>query len=245
MHADHYGLDAELADTHWWWVARRRVLRHLMGRLLSPEDQRKILEVGCSTGSNLAMLKDFGSVYAMELERSAAEVCRSRNPDIRVYDGGIPDPLRDRYDVICLFDVLEHIEDDAGALEWIDDHLAPGGTVLITVPAFRFLWSRHDELAHHFRRYTRRELEALLGSRFEISYTSYFNTHLFPAIAGVRLIQRLFGIDGGENDKAVASTGPANWLLKTIFAVERFWMPMIKLPFGVSIFAAARKASAA
>lgn len=244
MHAEHYELDAQLADTHWWWVARRRVLQHLIGRLLKPAESRKILEVGCSTGSNLPMLKAFGKVEAMELETSAAAVCRERNPDIRIYEGGIPDPLRDRYDVICLFDVLEHIEDDEGALEWIDDHLAPGGTVLVTVPAFRFLWSRHDELAQHFRRYSRPELESLLSRNFEIAYASYFNTHMFPAIAGVRLIQRLLGQDGGENDKAIGGGGLTNWLFKTIFATERFWLPLIRAPFGVSIFAAARKASA-
>ena len=243
MDADHYQLDAQLADRHWWWVARRRVLNHLMSRLLSPAEQRRILEVGCSTGSNLPMLQRHGSVQAMEMHEPAAALCRDRHPDIRVYDGGIPDPLRDTFDVICLFDVLEHIEDDAGALEWIDDHLRPGGTVLITVPAYRFLWSRHDELAHHFRRYTRPELEKLLGERFDLAYCSYFNTHLFPVIAGIRLLQRLTGDRGGDSDKAAGGTGPANRILQTVFALERAWMPRLRLPFGVSIFAAAKKAA--
>jgi SAM-dependent methyltransferase len=241
MHSEHYELDAQLADSHWWWVARRKVLRRLLNRFLGKDSKRKILEVGCSTGSNLRMLQDFGTVHAMEMHEPSVEYCRMRFPGIRVYDGGIPDPLRDSYDVICLFDVLEHIEDEQGALEWIDDHLAPGGVLLLTVPAFDFLWSRHDELAHHFRRYKKADLEALLRERFEVVYTSYFNTHLFPAIALVRLIQRLLHLDSGENDKAVGGTGFSNKVLQAVFASERLWLPVLKLPFGVSIFAAVQK----
>ena len=197
MQSEHCELEAERADTHWWWVARRKVLRRFLGRFLGKNGKRKILDVGCSTGSNLRMLQDFGTVHAMEMDEPAVEYCRMRFPGIRVYDGGIPDPLRDTYDVICLFDVLEFIEDEEGALEWIDDHLAPGGVLLVTVPAFDFLRSRQDELAHHFRRYTKPVLEALLRRHFDLAYSSYFNTHLFPAIAAVRLIS--------------ASAAPGRW----------------------------------
>lgn len=244
MHAEHYQLDAALAESHWWWVARRKVLRRLLNRFIGSNEKRKILEVGCSTGSNLRMLQDFGTVHAMEIHAPAVEYCRMRYPGVRIYDGGIPDPLRDQYDVICLFDVLEHLEDEEGALEWIDDHLAPGGVLLITVPAFDFLWSRHDELAQHFRRYTKPSLETQLRRRFDVAYCSYFNTHLFPAIAVVRLIQRLLRRDGGERDKAVGGRGPSNRVLEAVFASERLWLPALRLPFGVSVFAAARKAKA-
>jgi len=241
MDAEHYQLDADLAESHWWWVARRKVLRRLLRRFIGRSEKRKILEVGCSTGSNLRMLQDFGTVHAMELHEPAVEYCRMRYPGIRVYDGGIPDPLRDSYDVICLFDVLEHIEDEESALEWIDDHLTPGGVLLVTVPAFEFLWSRHDEMAHHYRRYTKPALDALLRRRFDVAYCSYFNTHLFPAIAVVRLIQRLLHLDGGANDKAIGGRGISNRVLQAVFASERLWLPALKLPFGVSIFAAAHK----
>ena len=243
MHATHYQLDVELAETHWWWVARRKLLRRLLNRFLGGRGKRKILEVGCSTGSNLRMLQDFGTVHGMELYPPAVEYCRMRYPGIRIYDGGIPDPMRDTYDVICLFDVLEHIEDEDGALEWIDDHLAPEGVLLVTVPAFDFLWSHHDELAQHHRRYTKPALEALLGRRFRVAYSSYFNTHLFPAIAIVRLVQRLLHL-GGEGDKAAGGQGFSNGVLQALFSAERIWLPALKLPFGVSIFAAAHKAKA-
>jgi SAM-dependent methyltransferase len=234
---------AALTDSHWWWVARIKVLRRLLSRFLGKDSKRKILEVGCSTGANLRMLQDFGTVHAMDLDAPSVEYCRMRFPGIRIYDGGIPDPLRDSYDVICLFDVLEQIEDEDGALEWIDDHLAANGVLLVTVPAYDFLGAPGDGA---FRRYTKPALEALLRRRFDVAYSSYFNTHLFPAIAMVRLVQRLLHLDGGAQEKAAAGGGAVtNRVLQAIFASERVWLPAFRLPFGVSIFAVAGKAKAA
>lgn len=244
MDEQHYRLDAERTDSHWWWVARRKLLRRLLNRLIGGDRKRKILEVGCSSGSNLRMLQDFGTVHAMDIHRPSVEYCRMRFPGIRIYDGGIPDPLRDSYDVICLFDVLQHIEDEDGALEWIDDHLAPGGVLLLTVPAFDFLSFGHDALERHFRRYTKSTLLAALSERFEVAYTSYFNTHLFPALAAVRFVQRLRRQDARDSDGTTGSRGISNRVLQTVFAAERLWLPALRLPLGVSLFAAARKAPA-
>lgn len=241
MHPNHYELDAALAETHWWWAARRVIIAHLIDRLIDPKPGRHVLEIGCSTGSNFAMLQRYGDLEAMELFTPAAEHCRRRYPEIPVHNQGIPNDRADTYDMICLFDVLEHIEDDAGALAWIDDHLNANGMVFITVPAFAFLWSRHDELAHHHRRYRRDGLLSLVRRNFDISYSTYFNTHLFPAIAGVRLLQRLGGLPQGAHDKAIAGQGVVNALLRATFGAERLWLPSLSLPFGVSIFVAAEK----
>jgi 2-polyprenyl-3-methyl-5-hydroxy-6-metoxy-1,4-benzoquinol methylase len=186
------------------------------------------------------MLQRYGSVRAIEMHAPAVEYCQRRYPDIQVEEGVIPDPLDRRFDIICLFDVLEHILDDRMALDWIDEHLAPGGMLFLTVPAHPFLWSRHDEVAHHHRRYTMGTLLPLVTQRFDLRYATHFNTHLFPAIAAVRLLQRLLRLSGGEADKA-AGGGPLNAVLKGIFAAERLWLPPVRLPFGVSIFTAATK----
>ncbi len=232
---------AALTDSHWWWAARLKVLRRLLNRFLGKDSKRKILEVGCSTGVNLRMLQDFGTVHAMDLDTPSVEYCRMRFPGIRIYDGGIPDPLRDSYDVICLFDVLEQIEDEDGALEWIDDHLASNGVLLVTVPAYGFLGSAADGAV---RRYTRPALENLLRRRFNVAYASYFNTHLFPAIALGRLVQRLLHLNGDARNGRAAGGGVANRLLQAIFASERIWLPTLRLPFGGSIVAVAGKANA-
>lgn len=246
MQTDHYEIDARLADTHWWWVARRKIIAHLMDRFAGREQSLRILEVGCSTGSNLPMLRRYGSVQAMEMHGPAADVCRRRHPDIPVRHAAIPADLEESFDIICLFDVLEHIEDDAAAVEWIDRHLVDGGKVFITVPAFPFLWSGHDDRAYHFRRYRSNGLQALLRRTFDVPYATHFNTHLFPGIAAERLARRLFGWSDGESDKEFAGTGLPNRILEAVFAAERMWLPALNLPFGVSLFAyACKKAGSA
>lgn len=245
MQTAHYELDARLADTHWWWVARRKIITHLMDRFAGQERGRRILEVGCSTGSNLPMLQRYGSVQAMEMNGPAVDICRQRHPDIPVRRAAIPAALDDSFDIICLFDVLEHIEDDAAALEWLDGHLVSGGKVFFTVPAFPFLWSGHDVRAHHYRRYRRSGLQELLSRTFDVRYVTHFNTHLFPGIAVERLARRLFALSDGETDKEFAGTGIPNRVLETVFAAERMWLPGLNLPFGVSLFAYAHKSGSA
>lgn len=245
MDADHYRIDAELADRHWWWVARRRILAFWLDRLLCPGgSERRILEVGCSTGSNLRLLQRYGTVEGLEMHEAAVAFCHAHYPDIPVRQGAIPMALDRRYDALCLFDVLEHIDDDAGALDWCHDRLTEDGRLFLTVPAYRFLWSRHDELAHHKRRYTRATLLPRVAKRFAVDYASYFNFHLFPAIAAQRLLQRGLHLPGGEQDKR-AGGGALNGLLTAIFASERLWLGLAPLPFGVSLFVAARRRASA
>lgn len=240
MRADQYALDAELAERHWWWVARRRLLSYWLDRLLGPAGAgRHILEVGCSTGSNLRLLQRYGTVEGMEMHEPAVALCRARYPDIPVTRGAIPLALGRRFDVLCLFDVLEHIDDDMGALDWCREHLAEDGRLFLTVPACPFLWSRHDEVAHHKRRYMRDTLLPRVGRCFTVDYASYFNCHLFPAIAAARLVQRALNLPGGEADKR-AGAGALNGLLTALFASERLWLRLGPLPFGVSLFVAAR-----
>ena len=241
VRADQYALDAELADRHWWWVARRRLLSYWLDRLLGPGGrERHILEVGCSTGSNLRMLQRYGTVEGLEMHDAAVAFCHDHYPDISVRQGAIPMTLDRRYDALCLFDVLEHIDDDAGALAWCRDHLADDGRLFLTVPAYPFLWSRHDEVAHHKRRYTHATLLPHIAQRFTIDYVSYFNFHLFPAIAAARLMQRGLGLSSGEQDKRVGA-GALNGLLTAIFASERLWLRLGPLPAGVSLFVAAHR----
>ena len=236
MDPSHYALDENLADWHWWYVGRRHILNHLLYSLVSPDEKRKILEVGCSTGSNLNMLSQFGQVYGMEMNEAALLVAQRKYPRFQLWEGAIPCDVRHHYDMICLFDVLEHIEDDYGAVDWIADHLCGGGRIVLSVPAFRILWSSHDTLAHHKRRYAKEKLLTLLERRFKIDTCCYFNSHLFPAILSARLIQRLFRLDG-RRDKRAGGLPLLNSLLGKILMAETFWLPEHSWPFGVSLFA--------
>lgn len=240
MEAALYSEFGRLEDVHWWFTARRAIVREALSRRLPARHPRRILDVGCGTGGMLRMLREFGTVEGMDASDEALSFARARaGPDVPLHRGELPGglPPARRYDLITAFDVIEHIPDAVRALEALRAALAPGGTLVCTVPAYAFLWSKHDELNHHCRRYTRRLLSEHLGrAGFEVRWASYFNTLLFPPIALARLAQRALGRDEAGSDLAEAPP-LTNRLLQTVFASERFVVPFAPLPFGVSILA--------
>src|SRR3569623_1057572 len=169
---------AELDQHHWWFRARRRILEELIVRLVRPPDGARVLEVGCGTGHNLAMLGKFCDVDASELD-FAARTLSTRRLGREVKEAKLPDLSmfkRNEYDLVALLDVLEHVPDDLGSLRAIHRRLKPGGALLLTVPANPWMWSAHAAAHHHFRRYTKKQLKELfLRSGLEIELLSYFN----------------------------------------------------------------------
>lgn len=241
---------ATVEDDHWWFRGRRRILDAVLRGLALPEGAR-ILEAGCGPGGNLAMLQRHGTVDAFEID-DAARAHATRRGLVDVRAGALPHavPFDGPYDLIGLFDVLEHVEDDHAALVALRERLADGGRLLLTVPAFMALWSQHDVANHHFRRYDRAGLVArLAGAGFDVEHATYFNTLLFPLVAGARALQRLRGPvpgPGARPDEASASDAdtipppPVNRLLERVFAAERHVVPARRLPVGVSLLAVAR-----
>ncbi len=230
-------------DIHWWFRGRRRLVESCLARVRLPEKAR-ILEVGCGSGGNFPLLSRYGEIYALELDETAREYARSRNL-AQVVAGKLPDDIpyqSNTFDLIVMTDVLEHVEEDELSLKNLRDCLGEPGYVLVTVPAFPALWSRHDELHHHKRRYTRETLSKIfLNSGYEISYVSYINTLLSPVIAAVRLAQRFLNIEGAD-DLVVPPVG-LNQLLTKIYASERLFLEKnISLPIGISLLLLAKKA---
>jgi len=232
----------EMSDNegiHWWFVARRMILKRVLDRFAGQSTHQHILEAGCGSGGNLEMLTAYGDLEAMELDEESRTKANLRKLCL-VKKGRLPDnlPYEQEFDLICMLDVLEHIEDDSAALRAIKARLTRNGLFLITVPAYKFLWSCHDTANHHKRRYTKKQLVDLLTrAGFEIKYSTYFNTFLFPIIALTRFINNLFGRDG-QSDVDLPS-GFVNSLLTKIFSAERYFIPGLTLPFGVSILIAA------
>jgi SAM-dependent methyltransferase len=226
---------ARIDSRHWWFAARRRILAGLIERQVKPEADARILEIGCGTGANLDLLMHYGTVEGIEPDPEARAFASARS-GIPIAGGTLPGSVEiedGRYDLIALFDVLEHIEDDRGALFELARKLAPGGKLLITVPAMPWLWSAHDVAHHHHRRYTAETLRgALAAAGLHARYLTYFNTLLFPLIAAARGWGKLRGREGGDDAIPAA---PVNRLLEQVFASERHVVPRLPFPFGVSI----------
>jgi SAM-dependent methyltransferase len=244
MEPEAYREMAATEATHWWFAARRAICRDVIAGLGLPRPAR-ILEVGAGTGGNWPMLAEFGDMSALEVSPEALALARAHLPaglavDMRA--GRLPDAIpfpAGAFDLVCGFDVLEHIADDMAAASAIRPLLAPGGRLLLTVPAHPWLWSAHDAFLHHQRRYTAAGLRACLaGAGFEVERLTPLNTWLFPVVVAARLAGRLRGGGG-----AVGSPLPAPWvngLLQRIYASERHWLACADLPVGVSLLALAR-----
>lgn len=230
---------AELDQSHWWYRARREVIAALIRRKALPPANARLLEIGCGTGHNLAMLGQFGEVDALELDDEARAVAE-RRLGRRVMSAPLPElaevPKR-HYDLIGAFDVIEHIDDDRAALESIDQRLKPGGKLVVTVPAHQWMWSAHDVVNHHKRRYSKAKLKLLFEcSPLRLEAIGYFNSLLFPIAVAERLSSRLRGKD--DSDLTLPPL-PLNAALEKVFAAERHLVGRVPLPPGLSLFAVA------
>jgi SAM-dependent methyltransferase len=234
---------AEQEERHWWFSGRRKVLESLLKRYLPAAAEPRLLEVGCGTGGNLALLQRFGRVDAAEYDPEArAAAVRKSGLAIRVC--ALPDRLDaadGHYDFVVLLDVLEHVADDVGSLRLLKGKLRPGGRLLVTVPALPWLWSAHDVHHHHFRRYTR----ATLNSAAEraglcIVRSGYFSTLLLPLIVVARLVKKAFGNESADDEMPGRLL---NGTLRPLFGLEGRLVGRVKFPIGSSLYLVAERAA--
>ena len=225
----------QFENTHWWFVARRQILDKLISFFVKKDSPFNSLEIGAATGGNLMMLSKYGHLHAIEYDNDSCEQANKRNI-CKVIQHELPNklPFSQKFHAMFMFDVLEHIEEDVQTLKCLKDHLAADGTLFISVPAYQWLWSDHDEISEHKRRYTLSNLKQKCSeSGYTIEYASYFNTFLFPLIAITRFLNNLTGKKGSD----ISIPSPSvNKCLTYIFAFERYFLPSLRFLFGVSIF---------
>ena len=230
---------AELDERHWWYCARRKVIADLIRRETQLPERAHILEIGCGTGHNLEMLSGFGHVEGLELDEEARSLSEKRLGR-KIMSSPLPElaEVPDRhYDLIGAFDVIEHIDDDKAALASIATKLRPGGKFIMTVPAHQWMWSAHDVVNHHKRRYSKPALKALLeDSPLKLECIGYFNSLLFPLAVAERIASRLRGKEDADVKLPPAAL---NAVLEKVFASERYLVGRLPLPPGLSLFAAA------
>lgn len=237
-----YDRMAEHDSTHWWYRARREILADYLAREGGLPAGARILEIGCGTGHNLPMLARFGTVDAIEIDADARGIAAQRLGRA-VGDAPLPTlpgVARGAYDLVAVLDVVEHIEDDVAALAAMRSLLAPGGKILIAVPAHQWMWSAHDVVNHHHRRYSKKTLvEAIRKAGLRERKLGYFNSLLFPLAAAARVAGRLTGRDDSDDSPPAA---PVNALFERIFGLERHLVGRVPMPIGVSLLTFAEPA---
>lgn len=237
MSPDAYIEMAATETEHWWFVARRKILEDTLRSMELPADAQ-ILEVGSGTGGNLDMLSQFGSVSALEMDEAARQFAREKTAgNIDIKEGVCPNdmPFQDRkFDLICLFDVLEHIDEDTETLAVLKTMLTPTGKILVTVPAYQWMWSAHDAYLHHHRRYSATEFKSKAArAELNVKRLSHFNTLLLPLAILVRLKDRI--IKRSTPTGGAVPIGPLNRLFTIIFRSESALLSRMNLPAGLSL----------
>lgn len=241
-------------DKHWWFMSRTRaILKYLDAEVgpARPGEERLVLDVGSGAGNMAHHLAHYGQVIGIDFNPRPLPVAQARALITGQASGdALPFP-NDTFDLAALLDTVEHIPDELGVFAEVHRVLKPGGKVMITVPAFMWLWSYNDVINDHQRRYTVRELRQKLElSGFRVKRASYNNFFVFPLIAALRLLRpdapELESPHLTEDEKVYQvemepTPEPVNTLLHAVGWLEAELIERCDLPFGSSILCIAEK----
>ena len=256
MEPEAYRQFADLEEEHFWFRGRRKIFFAILDRLLRTKLETakekaaplEILEIGCGAGNLLRRLSHYGNTKGVELSQELATLCQERSQRPTLCANAYSLPLPDQsQDLVCLFDTIEHIPDEAKALSEIHRVLKPGGLVMFSVPAYQFLFSNNDRVAHHFRRYTKGRLKtSLLKVGLHPIKATYFNLFLFPLILPAVLLtkakDKIFGLKNEDHTNlSVPIPKPLNETLAFIMGSEAPLLPRISFPTGHSLIVVAQK----
>ena len=235
-------------DHHWWFASRTRALLKMINALSLPQEAR-ILDIGCGAGNMIHHLSRYGHVKGVEIDPRPVEVARQRGYDVEQGDAtsGLSD-ADDTYDLVTALDVIEHNQEDVRILREAYRVLKPGGHIVVTVPAFMWLWSYNDDLNAHVRRYTRADLKRRLEQAgFRTQRISYNNFFVFPMAAGLILLRRGRGqrpqlashhLSAEEYQVEMEpAPAPLNAALTAVGWLEAQVLSAINLPVGTSLIA--------
>ncbi len=226
MQTEQFDLHDAVERNHWWFVARRAIVRSVIEEVLPANQDKRIIDVGCGTGGNLADLANSYDCLGIDTSEDAVRLARQRFPTIPYVCGQAPRDLQGAglaADLFLLMDVLEHVPDDFLLFSELLAAARPGAQFLMTVPADMALWSPHDEAFGHYRRYDRLRFTSIWkGLPVRVRLVSHFNSRLYPLVRLVRQRNRRRQCSAGAvgTDFAMPSA-PVNWLLRSIFQGEQ------------------------
>ncbi|RYY70743.1 MAG: class I SAM-dependent methyltransferase [Chitinophagaceae bacterium] len=234
----------QLEKAHWWFVVRQKIILYFLHKHIKGSSL-KILNIGAAGGASSKWLQEFGEVVSVENESFFIDHLRSEG--MNVTDASIISmPFPDNsFDLVCAFDVIEHVEQDDVALKEINRVCKSHGTVCITVPAFQSLWSNHDVVNRHFRRYKKKELHKRIETvnGLSIKEMAYFNSLLFLPIFVARRVGPIFSSrkEDRSDFELYKTSSLLNGILKAVFSFEQSLLKKISFPFGVSLICVLRK----
>ncbi len=239
-----YAIMDDVEGSHWWFVGRRAILESFLQSIVQkirvPQPALRILDVGCGTGANLAMLARFGEAEGVDVSDDALEFCRQKG--LKAQKGLAETlPYEDgTFDITTALDVIEHLDDDVAGLAEMYRVTKTGGYSLIFVPAFMWLWGVQDDISNHRIRYTKSQIVERLGKAgFIVERATYANWTFFAPILAGRTLMKITGIKPeSENNINVSAF---NGIFGKLFSAERFWLRKFNFPFGVSIVVIAKK----
>lgn len=242
MHPEEFREMQALEEDHWWFRGKRLLLQALLARTGAAD---RVLDVGCGTGGVLLALADRAAMVAgVDTALLALEFCREKGLRNVVQGSATALPFATgSFDVCVMMDVLEHLDDESMLLAEVRRVLRPGGAALISVPAFRALWSQHDVTFQHRRRYRRRELEdTVRRAGLRVEWSSYTNFFLFPPALAWRTLRRWTGIAPERRTDFFTAPALLNRALVETYRWEAALVRRVTLPFGVSVACVARSA---
>lgn len=231
----------ELEGRHFWRIAKRRLVLQWLARYRPDRAGLRILDVGGACSLITKELGRFGAVECLEADPATVAFAREKL-GVNIRPGRFPDaPLEGRFDVVTMFDVLEHIADDLAALRAARGLMKDNGLLLVTVPALPWLWSDHDVALHHHRRYLKRELTTVLErAGFEVERCSYYTSLLLPFLALQRLAGRLKKRRAAPTYDVRVPFAPVNLAFGVVMWKERLLLRFTDLPVGSALIAACR-----
>jgi ubiquinone/menaquinone biosynthesis C-methylase UbiE len=241
MRVEEYERMYRLEDRYWWFVGRRAVVSRLLEGRVAPGS--RILDVGCGTGATMTTLQEMGAPLGADSAHQALAFCRQRGvgPLLRS-DAQSLALAHESVDAVVALDLFEHLAEDVAAMRECWRVCRPGGVLVLTVPAYRFLWSEHDEALHHLRRYRLREVrEKLTAAGFRDTQLSYAIVAALLPVAAFRLLQRLFKRAEGPKTSLIELPAFLNAALIWSLRTEAWLLKRFRFPFGVSVVGTARK----
>lgn len=232
-------------SSDWLKTARTDLLLHLIAKYRLTDKPLALLEVGAGVGQNLPALAGLGEVDAVEINPYGRAAINKLGVVRSLFSDPVPFVLERRYDVICALDVIEHIEDAKTAVKWLSEHLSPGGIMVLTVPAYQWLFSEHDRVLGHHRRYTKTRLMNEVPADMTIETAAYFTHLLFPVAVISRLAwmarRRVMGGRTSEKQRSPQS-GLIARILRNVMSLEIGLIKMgYKPTWGLSAYCVARK----